>query len=102
MQVAEPRIQATRALMKIERIVATKGKQASSKDSEPIPSFLGPHMLGIITHLNDVLQNKQTVDTKRRAVRSLGAFVNQVGSIISNVAPQVRDIHSFCTFTDRF
>ncbi|KAI0092138.1 hypothetical protein BDY19DRAFT_928481 [Irpex rosettiformis] len=80
--------EAVNALVKVERIVSANEKTAT-KNCDPIPAFLEPHMLGIITHLNDVLQNKQTVDVKRRAIRSLGAFVNQVGSTISNVAPQV-------------
>lgn len=81
--------QAVQALRKVEGIVSANEKQAASGDRDPISAFLEPHMLGVITHINDVLQNKHTVEMKRCAVRSLGRFVRQIGDVISNVAPQV-------------
>jgi serine/threonine-protein kinase ATR len=57
-------------------------------------------MLGVITHLNDVLRNKQTMETKRRIVRSLGVFISQIGTAISNVAPQVRGVNLLLLASD--
>ena len=49
-------------------------------------------MLGVISHMNDMLQDvqgKKSMTCKRQILRSLGALVGQVGPAISNVAPQV-------------
>ncbi|KAI0700624.1 hypothetical protein BC835DRAFT_1404834 [Cytidiella melzeri] len=83
--------EAIHAVMKIEAIVTTKSTtpHTAAAGDETVSKFLQPYMLGIITHLNDVLQDKQPVDMKRRVIRSLGAFMNQIGPAISNVAPQI-------------
>ena len=50
-------------------------------------------MLGIITTLNDLVQEvreKKTPETKQRILRSFGEFAKRVGKDISNVGPQVR------------
>lgn len=49
-------------------------------------------MLGVISTLNDMLQEvhgKQSIESKQKILRSFGEFAKQVGSAISNVAPQV-------------
>lgn len=49
-------------------------------------------MLGILTHLNDLLRDvrgKKASENKKQILRSLGPFVQQIGPGISNVAPQV-------------
>ena len=53
-------------------------------------------MLGVISTLNDMLQEvhgRQTVETKQKILRSFGEFARLVGPSIANVAPQVR-LHS--------
>ncbi|KAI0340807.1 hypothetical protein BDW22DRAFT_1397789 [Trametopsis cervina] len=82
--------EAINAVIKLEAIVnASNTKPQRVAAGESTSQFLKPYMLGIITQLNDVLQDKQPADVKRRVIRSLGAFMDQVGSAISNVAPQV-------------
>lgn len=49
-------------------------------------------MLGVISEINDMLQDvqgKKSVDMKRRIIRSLGALVELIGHPIHNVSPQV-------------
>lgn len=55
-------------------------------------------MLGIISNMNDMLQDvqgKKTVAEKRVILRSLGALIIHIGPAISNVAPQVSLIFFF-------
>lgn len=50
-------------------------------------------MLGIMSHLNEVLQDvlgKKSVRFKSQVIRSIGALVLQVGHTVSAIAPQVR------------
>lgn len=52
-------------------------------------------MLGVISHINDILQDvqgKKSTGTKRQILRSLEALVTQVGFSINSVAPQVRSM----------
>lgn len=49
-------------------------------------------MLGLISDINDMLQDvqgKKSVTVKRKILRSLGALVSEIGPAINNVAPQV-------------
>lgn len=49
-------------------------------------------MLGLISDINDMLQDvqgKKSVDTKKKILRSLGALVQQIGPMINHVSPQV-------------
>jgi hypothetical protein len=49
-------------------------------------------MLGLISHINDILQDiqgKKSMASKRQILRSLESLVTHVGSAINNVAPQV-------------
>ena len=55
-------------------------------------------MLGVITTLNDMVQEvreKKTPETKRKILRSLGEFARRVGEDISNVGPQVCPCHKW-------
>jgi serine/threonine-protein kinase ATR len=54
--------------------------------------FLKTYMLGLISDINDMLQDvqgKKSVNMKRKILRSLGALVQQIGPMISHVSPQV-------------
>jgi serine/threonine-protein kinase ATR len=54
--------------------------------------FLKGYMLGVITGINEMLQDvqgKKTISLKRQILRSLGGLVTHIGPPISNVAPQV-------------
>lgn len=54
--------------------------------------FLKTYMLGLISDINDMLQDvqgKKSVVTKQKILRSLGALVQQIGPMINHVSPQV-------------
>jgi UME (NUC010) domain len=82
--------QGVAALKKVERALAT-GK---SRTLPPVHlgTFLKTYMLGLISDINDMLQDvqgKKSVTVKRKILRSLGALVSEIGPAINNVAPQV-------------
>jgi UME (NUC010) domain. len=55
-------------------------------------AFLKTYILGLISVINDMLQDvqgKKSVTVKRQILRSLGALVIQIGPAISSVSPQV-------------
>ncbi|KAG9097745.1 serine/threonine-protein kinase M1 [Ceratobasidium sp. 370] len=57
-----------------------------------VSAFLLSHMLGIMIHINDVLQDvrgKTTVTHKNQVLRSLGVVIERVGSSCSVVSPQI-------------
>lgn len=78
------------ALRKVERaLVSGKGRTPPAQD---LGAFLKVYMLGLISSINDMLQDvlgKKTLTTKRKILRSLGALITQIGPAISNVSPQV-------------
>lgn len=59
---------------------------------QDLGEFLKTHMLGILSNMNDMLQDipgKATVEAKQQILRSLGALVSNIGPSITSVAPQV-------------
>jgi serine/threonine-protein kinase ATR len=60
-------------------------------------AFLKPHMLGVISHMNEMLhdiQGRKSVEHKRKIIRSLGALIKLVGDSMASFSPQVcRDAH---------
>lgn len=55
-------------------------------------SLLGEYLMGVVTHLNEVLQDvhgKKAVAMKQKVIRGLGALIECIGHQISTVAPQV-------------
>jgi serine/threonine-protein kinase ATR len=57
--------------------------------------FLKAYILGLISHINDLLQDvqgKKSAASKCQILRSLGALVVLMGTPISFVAPQVSPI----------
>lgn len=49
-------------------------------------------MLGLISHINDMLQDvqgKKTPQAKQRILRSLGHLIILIGPAVTNVGPQV-------------
>jgi len=55
-------------------------------------AFLKAHVLGLISQVNDMLQDvqgKKGVTVKRRIIRGLGVLILQIGPTITSVAPQV-------------
>lgn len=56
-------------------------------------SFLKPHMLGIISQLNERLhdlQGKKSVEEKQKIIRSISQLIARVGDSMSSFSPQVR------------
>ncbi|KDR84098.1 hypothetical protein GALMADRAFT_219929 [Galerina marginata CBS 339.88] len=78
------------ALKKVENTLAPGKKNVLTTPN--LGTFLKTYMLGLISDINDMLQDvqgKKTVATKRKILRSLGALVEQIGPAITNVAPQI-------------
>ncbi|KAF9567437.1 hypothetical protein CPC08DRAFT_22231 [Agrocybe pediades] len=78
------------ALRRVERILSVQ-KNGSSGQSD-LAAFLKNYILGVISNVNDMLQGvhgKKTVIEKRRILRSLGGFVQLIGTMINNIAPQI-------------
>ena len=82
--------QGVAALKKVERALVTgKGKTFPPVH---LGAFLKTYMLGLISDINDMLQDvqgKKSVTVKRKILRSLGALVSEIGPAVHNVAPQV-------------
>ncbi|OBZ70466.1 Serine/threonine-protein kinase atr [Grifola frondosa] len=60
--------------------------------SQDTGDILTVNMLGVISNLNDMLQDvqgKRSIESKRRILRSLGPFIAHIGPSIYNVAPQL-------------
>ena len=80
-------------MKKVERALAS-GKGRNLPPVHP-GAFLKTYMLGIISDINDMLQDvqgKKSVTVKRKILRSLGALVSEIGPAINNVAPQVQSL----------
>jgi serine/threonine-protein kinase ATR len=70
----------------------SKAGRIQRGDATDLGTFLKPHMLGVISHMNDVMhdiQGKKTVDAKRKVIRSLGALAQRVGGMMASFSPQV-------------
>ncbi|THH23186.1 hypothetical protein EUX98_g7993 [Antrodiella citrinella] len=85
---------ATQALLKVDSALNDVRSQARARTSSErgVPAMLKGQMLGILTHLNDLLRDvkgKKASENKKQIIRSLGPFVLQVGPAVSNVAPQL-------------
>ncbi|KAH9855081.1 hypothetical protein C2E23DRAFT_725567 [Lenzites betulinus] len=83
---------ASRGLRKVAQKIAPSKSKVASGSEEEYTSYLKEHMLGIITALNDKLQEahgKQPIESKQKILRSFGEFAKQVGSAINNVSPQI-------------
>lgn len=78
------------ALLALQRAYQT---QTSARELTPnLGPFLKPHMLGIISHLNDCLHDmagRKTVAYKQKVIRSLGKLIETVGDSMSAFSPQV-------------
>ncbi|KAJ6615603.1 hypothetical protein B0H10DRAFT_2220252 [Mycena sp. CBHHK59/15] len=77
------------ALKKVERIMAAEESPGRSSD---LPAFLKTYMLGVVSHVNELLRDgrgKISVMLKRKILRSLGRLVQLIGPSVSTVAPQI-------------
>ena len=63
-----------------------------SRSDASVGDFFSNYVLGVITHMNDVLhdvQGRKTLQMKEQVLRGLCNLITQVGSLIVTVAPQV-------------
>ena len=77
--------------MKVQQTAENRNSQYDTAE-EAVQALLQQHMLGIVSQLNDYLQEvhgKQSADAKRRIIKALGVFIDIVGPTIQGIAPQV-------------
>ncbi|WVF72846.1 hypothetical protein IAT40_007664 [Kwoniella sp. CBS 6097] len=70
---------------------ALEKAQSRQGNREDLGAYLKPHMLGVISQLNDMLHDilgKKTVDSKRKIIRSLGRLIKLVGDSMASFSPQ--------------
>ncbi|WVR00045.1 hypothetical protein IAU59_007187 [Kwoniella sp. CBS 9459] len=70
---------------------ALEKAQHRQGNREDLGAYLKPHMLGVISQLNDMLHDilgKKTVDSKRKIIRSLGRLIRLVGDSMASFSPQ--------------
>ncbi|KAI0751060.1 hypothetical protein C8Q80DRAFT_1099585 [Daedaleopsis nitida] len=70
----------------------TRVLQGDAERSVEVSAKLKDQMLGIITTLNDMVQEvreKKTPESKQKILRSFGEFARRVGKDVSNVGPQI-------------
>lgn len=66
--------------------------------------FLKPHMLGVMTHLNEILHDmrgKKTAAFKQKLIRSLGVLIKLVGDSMASYSPQVSKTSMTATDANR-
>lgn len=71
---------------------AHKEQSGSESLSADLGGFLKPHMLGVISQLNEILhdvQGKKSVEFKRKVIRSMARLISLVGDSMSSFSPQV-------------
>ena len=84
------------ALTKIKNLLEKPRPGSLSTPIGDVGSLLRQYMLGIITALNDFLQEpptKRSPGFKKKILNSFGPFVMQIGPAASNIAPQVRGLY---------
>ncbi|KAE9410202.1 hypothetical protein BT96DRAFT_913020 [Gymnopus androsaceus JB14] len=77
------------ALKKVANVLSPNGDRSQTSD---LGAFLKTYMLGLISHINDMLQDvqgKKPVEVKKKILRSLGVLMVQIGSAVASVAPQI-------------
>jgi serine/threonine-protein kinase ATR len=85
---------AVKALHRAQKEFVKKDKD-KDKDTE-LGSFLKPHMLGIISQLNERLhdlQGKKSVEEKNKIIRSISQLIGRVGNSMASFSPQVGRVY---------
>lgn len=91
-QLGDPKTE-SRAERALQRAQVFQSKSKTSRPDEGLGSYLKPYMLGIISFLNDMLQETQgrmTIEEKCKVIRSFGKLIEHVGDAIMVYSPQVR------------
>lgn len=85
-------LQAEQGLMKIEDTMRYKASQVETRSESLLGSFLEARILGVLTHMVEILEDvrvKQSLYEKQCVCRALGKVVQQIGSAVGTIAPQV-------------
>ncbi|EIW76220.1 hypothetical protein CONPUDRAFT_158248 [Coniophora puteana RWD-64-598 SS2] len=83
---------ALQALKRIDRLLNISTEERPSASQPNIADLLHSYMLGVLSHLNDMLQDfkgKKSVENKCQMIRGLGEFVKHIGPPVHGIAPQV-------------
>jgi len=60
--------------------------------------FLKTYMLGVVSNLNDMLQDhhgKKSFSAKKQILRGLEALISQIGPDVHGISPQVQNFATF-------
>ncbi|KAH7931163.1 hypothetical protein BV22DRAFT_1052917 [Leucogyrophana mollusca] len=82
---------ALQALKKVARTLLFPKGDRDLADIDLTP-LLKSYMLGVVSNLNDMLQDvqgKKSIPVKRQILRGLGVLFGQIGSSVHNIAPQI-------------
>ena len=80
--------------MKIADVMRNKTSQVDSAAGDSLGAFLEARILGVLTHMVEILEDvktKQSLQEKRCVCRAIGKVVQQIGTSVSTIAPQVSD-----------
>ncbi|EGO27933.1 hypothetical protein SERLADRAFT_414152 [Serpula lacrymans var. lacrymans S7.9] len=83
---------AVQALKRVERSLSKSSRPERASAVSTLAPFLKDHMLGIISDMNDTLQDvlgKKSISEKRQILRSIGALIGHIGPAINSVSPQI-------------
>jgi serine/threonine-protein kinase ATR len=79
-------------LRKVERTLADEAHERVLADVD-LPAFLKTVMLGVVSHLNGMLQDyhgKKSFLLKKQILRGLEALIIQIGPSVHGISLQVR------------
>ncbi|KAG0703892.1 hypothetical protein DFH29DRAFT_981716 [Suillus ampliporus] len=79
------------ALRKVERSIAGETRERVLIDIDLSP-FLKTYMLGVVSNLNDMLQDvhgKKSFSAKKQILRGLEALIIQIGALVNGISPQI-------------
>ncbi|KAH7887463.1 hypothetical protein F5I97DRAFT_2009110, partial [Phlebopus sp. FC_14] len=82
---------AANALRKVARTMSSVGGDQALSNVD-LAAFLKMHMLGVVSNINELLQDvygKKTISDKRQILRGLGSLIIYIGDAVHNVAPQI-------------
>ncbi|KAJ3556801.1 hypothetical protein NM688_g1817 [Phlebia brevispora] len=84
---------ALHGLMKVEDTVKNKRVQTQPRlPGQTLGAFLEDHILGVITHMIEILEDvkeKRTLKEKMCVCRAVGKIVAEIGPSVSSIAPQI-------------
>jgi serine/threonine-protein kinase ATR len=73
-------------------VLALQSSSQKGRKITDVTSLLTTYMLGVVSTINDMLQDlqgKKPASAKQKMLKGLGVFMELVGSPISTISPQV-------------